>query len=54
MKSIYGTDDYMDYHIEFFKAGLMAIIKKWINNGCKESPQQISKILEDEYKGKKV
>ena len=43
-------DKYIDYHIEFFMAGLNAIIKKWLNNGCLESPEEINKILQDEYK----
>ena len=41
---------YVDYHIEFFRAGLNAIIKKWLNNGCLESPEEINRILQDEYK----
>ena len=43
-------DKYIDYHIEFFMAGLNAIIKKWLNNGCLESPKEINRILQDEYK----
>ncbi len=43
---------YIDYHMEFFMAGLNAIVKKWLNNGCKESPEEINKILKDEYKSK--
>ena len=39
-----------DYHIEFFSAGSTALIKKWLANDCKESPETISKILFDEYK----
>ena len=39
-----------DYHIEFFSAGITALIKKWLANDCKESPETISKILFDEYK----
>ena len=26
------NDRFIDYHMEFFKAGLNAIIKKWLNN----------------------
>ena len=39
----------LDYHIEFFKAGLNAVIKKWLNSGCKESPEEIEDILKAEY-----
>ena len=42
----------MDYHIEFFKAGLNAIIKKWLYNGCKEEPEEIDFIIKEEYKTK--
>ena len=38
-----------DYHIEFFSAGITAIIKKWLANDCKESPETISNILVEEY-----
>jgi len=48
----YYNNEYMDYHIEFFRAGLNAIIKKWLNNNCKESPEEMSKILIAEYKNK--
>lgn len=45
----FGSTKNMDYHIEFFKAGINAIIKKWLNNGCIESPEEINSILESEY-----
>ena len=48
-KELYN-DKYIDYHMEFFKAGLNAIIKKWLDNGCKESPEEIEYILKSEYK----
>lgn len=41
---------YVDYHIEFFKSGLNAIIKKWLDSGCKETPEEMVKIIESEYK----
>ena len=47
-KELYD-DKYIDYHMEFFKAGLNAIIKKWLSNGCKESPEEIESILKSEY-----
>jgi len=48
----YYDNKYIDYHIEFFRAGLNAIIKKWLDNGCKENPEALVEILESEYKGK--
>ena len=44
----------LDYHVEFFKAGLNAIIKKWLNNNCKETPEEILEIITNEYKGRKL
>ena len=48
----YYNNEYIDYHIEFFRAGLNAIIKKWLNNGCKETPEEMANILKSEYKNK--
>lgn len=48
------NDEYIDYHIEFFKAGLNAIIKKWLDNECKESPEEIMYIIKTEYKNKNI
>ena len=48
----YGTDKYMEYHIEFFKAGMNAIISKWLNNNCKETPNEMAEILRTEYQKK--
>ena len=48
----YYNNKFIDYHIEFFRAGLNAIIKKWLNNNCKETPEEINEIIESEYKNK--
>ena len=40
---------YVDYHIEFFKNGLNAVLKKWLNNDCRESPEEIADIIKSEY-----
>ena len=48
----YYDNKFIDYHIEFFRAGLNAIIKKWLNNNCKESPEEMVKIITSEYKNK--
>lgn len=45
----YYDDKYIDYHIEFFKAGFNAIVKKWLNNNCQESPEEINQIIMSEY-----
>ena len=48
----YYNNKHIDYHIEFFKAGLNAIIKKWLNNDCKESPEEMVEIITSEYSNK--
>ena len=48
----YYDNKFIDYHIEFFRAGLNAIIKKWLNSGCKETPEEINEIITSEYKNK--
>ena len=45
---------YIDYHIEFFKAGLNAVILKWLANNCYESPETINDIIISEYMSKKI
>ena len=40
------------YHIEFFRNGLNAIIKLWLANGCKESPEEMAEVLKLEYRGR--
>ena len=48
----YYDNKYIDYHIEFFRACLNAVIKKWLAGGCKESPEVINEIITSEYKNK--
>ncbi len=43
---------HVDYHIEFFRAGLNAIIVKWLESGCRESPEEMNAILIAEYRGR--
>ena len=54
MKRWYGKNEYSDYHIAFFKAGINAVIQKWLNSGCKESPEEIENIIKSEYKNKSL
>lgn len=48
----YYNNKHIDYHIEFFRNGLNAVIKKWLNNGCKEPPEEINEIIISEYQNK--
>lgn len=43
----------IDYHIEFFRNGLNAIIKMWLANGCRETPEEMEEIIKAEYKGRR-
>lgn len=50
MAEKYYANKYIDYHIEFFRADLNAIIKKWLKGGCKEKPEEMVEILTSEYR----
>ncbi len=45
-------DEHMEYHVEFFKAGFNAIIKRWLERDCRESPEELGEILKSEYRGR--
>lgn len=45
-------DSNLKYHIEFFRNGLNAIIKMWLADGCKESPEEMAQVLKQEYRGR--
>ena len=42
----------IQYHIEFFRNGLNAIIKMWLANGCRETPEEMAEIIQLEYQGR--
>ena len=45
----WNRDKLIEYHVEFFRAGITALIKKWLSNGCKESPEDITNVIVTEY-----
>ncbi len=45
-------DTNVKYHIEFFRNGFNAIIKLWLKDGCKESPEEMAEVLKKEYRGR--
>lgn len=48
-----GQDSPIDesyYHISFFTAGISEIARIWLNNGCRETPEALAKIIYDEYR----
>lgn len=52
-KTMYN-DQHIEYHIIFFMAGFNAIVKKWLYNGCKETPEEMNEIIISEYKNKNI
>lgn len=48
----YFQNRFLEYHMEFFKSGITRIIKIWLQNGCKESPEDMAEIIESEYQGR--
>ena len=49
LSKLFYNDEFIDYHIEFFRAGINAIIKRWLKNDCKESAEEIFEIIKSEY-----
>ena len=43
---------FIRYHMEFFKSGLTSIIKLWLQNGCRETPEEMFEIVKSEYQGR--
>ncbi len=48
----YFDNKYIEYHIEFFRCGLNAIVKKWLENDCFETPEEMAGIVQSEYQGR--
>ncbi len=46
------NDEHLDYHLEFFQAGFNAMVKKWLAGGCRETPEELERILKAEYRGR--
>ena len=45
-------NEHVDYHAEFFRNGFNSLIKMWLFNGCRETPEELEYILETEYSGR--
>ncbi|WP_125141353.1 TetR/AcrR family transcriptional regulator [Clostridium transplantifaecale] len=43
---------FIEYHCEFFKQGITAIIKKWLAKGCTETAEEMNEIIMSEYRGR--
>lgn len=44
---------FIKYHIEFFRNGFNAIVKMWLADGCRETPEEMAQILKQEYRGRR-
>lgn len=45
---------FIHFHMEFFKSGLTRIIKLWLQNGCRETPEEMFEIIKSEYQGREA
>lgn len=43
---------FIEYHMAFFKSGLTRIIKLWLQNDCRETPEEMFEIIQSEYRGR--
>lgn len=54
LAKMHFQNKHIEYHMEFFKAGITQIIKMWLKNGCKESPEEMFEIIKSEYQGREA
>ncbi len=45
---------HIPYHVAFHRSGLNAIIKLWLQGGCRETPEELNDILKNEYRARPV
>lgn len=45
-------NQYIEYHVEFFRCGFNAIVKLWLAGGCKQTPEEMEAIIRSEYRGR--
>ena len=48
----YFNNKHIEYHMEFFRHGLNAVVKKWLESDCAETPEEIAEIIQSEYQGR--
>lgn len=49
LAKLHFNDKFIEYHMEFFKAGFNCIVKMWLDNNCKETPEEMFSIIQSEY-----
>ena len=47
MRKLSVDDDAIEYYFSFFRAGLMAVITRWVQNRCQEEPKVIASYLQN-------
>ena len=45
-------NQYIEYHVEFFRSGFNAIVRMWLAGGCRETPEEMEAIIRSEYQGR--
>ena len=45
-------NQYIKYHVEFFRSGFNAIVRMWLAGGCRETPEEMEAIIRSEYQGR--
>ena len=43
---------FIEYHGEFFRSGITAVIRMWLAGGCRETPEEMYEIITSEYQGR--
>lgn len=52
LAELHFDNRFLEYHMEFFKSGFTAIVKMWLHNGCRETPEEMNEIILSEYRGR--
>lgn len=50
----YFDNKYIEYHMEFFRGGFTTIVKVWLENECKETPEEMNEVIISEYNRHKI
>ena len=48
----YFGAEHAGYHAIFFRAGMTALIRAWLDAGCPETPEEMAQIVHIEYHGR--
>ena len=52
--ALFYKDEFIDYHVEFFRSGFTAVVRKWLDGDCRETPEEIMSIIKSEYGQKAI